>query len=378
MSVKSATKMGARLLVAPLALSAAVSSIAHAEEIKVKIPDTTLTASLRTSFVSTTSDDSTVMDVADFALNSFSIYMNSKITENIKFSFSSEFSGPTTNNVQVQDAIAQFEYSPTMNIWAGRFLPPTDRANSYGAYFANNWNFAVDGTQDGYEFIAFGRADGVAYWGDFMDTKLKISAGLFDVPRTLGLNDTMAAARVQLDLWDAEPGYYVNGTYLGEKDILAFAVAANAVDSKNTTSFDFLMEKKVGDGGAFSLEAEYIKYDELGGYPLPGQNGDPSVTTTLAGGYTTGDSWYAMAAYLLPQPVGPGKLQFLGKFGTTTYDGALTNGTDLEQDTTEVNINYILKGFNTRFSLFYLGKAYSADAAADTDSVGLGVQLMTL
>lgn len=376
MRVKSKSNRGTHLLMAPLALATA-ASVAQAEEITVKIPDTTLTASLRSSFVHAASDDSTVQDVSDFSLNSFSVYLNSKITDTIKFSFSSEFGGQLDNDVMVQDAIAQFEFDPAFNIWAGRFLPPTDRANSYGAYFANNWNFATDGTQDGYEFIAFGRADGVAYWGDFAD-KVKVSAGVFDTPRTLGLNDVMVAARLQVNFWDFEPGYYLSGTYYGEKDILALAVAANAVDSKTTTNVDFLMEKKVGDGGAFTLEGEYIVYDQLGGYPLPAPNGDPSVTTALAGGYTEGDSWYLLSSYLLPAPIGPGKLQLLGKYGTTTYEAALASGADLEQDTLEANLNYIIKSYNARVSLFYLDKSYSADAVADTQAVGLGVQLMTL
>lgn len=375
MSVKSATKR-AGLLVAPLALSAAVSSIAHAEEIKVKIPDTTLTASLRSSFAYSESDDPTAPSVADFALNSVNIYLNSKITEQVKFSFSTEMTNTnyidgdassTTTTVVVQDAIAQFELDPKFNIWAGRFLAPTDRANSYGPYFSNNWNFASDGTQDGYPFVdRFGRADGVAYWGDFMDAKLKVSAGLFDIPSTLGTNRTMSAARVQVDLWDAEPGYYLNGTYLGEKNILAFAAAVNAVDSRTTTSVDFLMEKKVGDGGAFTLEGEYIKYDDLGGYPAPAA----SVSSN-------GDSYFLTASYLIPHPVGPGKIEVLGKFGTTTYEG-IAGADDIKQDTTEVNLNYIIKSFNARVSLFYQGKAYSDASIYDTSVMGLGVQLMTL
>lgn len=371
MFVKSAMKRGSTtLLMAPLALAAAVSSVAHAEEIKIKIPDTTLTASMRTSFVSTSSDDPAAVDVADFALNSVDIYLNSKITENIKFSFSTEFNGTpsstTYNTVQVQDAIAQFEYGPTLNVWAGRFLPPTDRANSYGAYFSNNWNFASDGTQDGYPFIYGGRADGLAYWGDFADTKLKISAGVFDVPVTQNNGKTMAAARVQYDLWDAEPGYYVNGTYYGEKDILALAVATNMVGDQTTSNFDFLMEKKVGNGGAFTVEGEYIKYDDLGGYPAP------SATVS-----SNGDSWYLLTSYLLAQAIGPGKLQLLGKFGTTTYEG-IAGANDIDQDTLELNINYIIKSFNARVSLFYLDKSYSESTVYDTQSIGLGVQLMTL
>ncbi|MGH8492717.1 MAG: hypothetical protein ACRERR_06370 [Moraxellaceae bacterium] len=377
MCVKFESKRGSTsLFMVPLALAAAVSSVAQAAE--VKIPDTTLTASLRTSFTNL-STDGVDTDVNDFALNSLSLYINSKITENIKFSFSSEitsavtgadFTAAETNSsggyVAVQDAIAQFEYGPTMNIWAGRFLPPTDRANSYGAYFSNNWNFAVDGTQDGYPFTAFGRADGVAYWGDFADTKLKISAGLFDLPTTLNDNSTMAAARVQYDFWDAEPGYYINGTYLGDKDILAIAVATNMVGSDSTSNVDFLMEKKVGDGGAFTVEGEYIKYADLGGYPAP--------AATVS---SNGDSYYLLTSYLFPTKIGIGKPQLLAKFGTTTYEG-VAGADDIDQDTLEVNLNYIIKSFNAKASLFYLDKSYSDSSVADTTAIGLGLQLMTL
>lgn len=366
MCVNNSSNRGKKtLLMAPLALAAAVSSVAQAAD--VKIPDTTLTASLRTSFTNL-STEGVDTDTNDFALNSLSLYINSKITENIKFSFSSEYSSatPTDPKMQVQDAIAQFEYGPTLNFWAGRFLPPTDRANSYGAYFSNNWNFASDGTQDGYPFIYGGRADGVAYWGDFADTKLKLSAGLFDVPSTLADNSTMAAARVQYDFWDAEPGYYINGTYLGDKDILAVAVATNMVGSDSTSNIDFLMEKKVGNGGAFTVEGEYIKYDDLGGYPAPAA----SVSSN-------GDSYYLLTSYLFPQVIGIGKPQLLAKFGTTTYEG-IAGAADIEQDTLEVNLNYIIKAFNAKASLFYLDKSYSDSAAADTTAIGLGLQLMTL
>jgi hypothetical protein len=84
-----------------------------------------------------------------------------------------------------------------------------------------------------------------------------------------------------------------------------------------------------------------------------------------------------MTSYLLPQPIGPGKLQLLGKFGTTTYEG-IAGANDVDQDTLELNVNYIIKSFNARVSLFYLDKSYSEATVYDTQSIGLGVQLMTL
>jgi len=68
------------------------------------------------------------------------------------------------NKVGVLDAIARFEFSDELNIWAGRFLPPSDRANLHGPYYANEWSVYIDGVQDGYASVATGRDDGVAYW----------------------------------------------------------------------------------------------------------------------------------------------------------------------------------------------------------------------
>ncbi len=56
-----------------------------------------------------------------------------------------------------------------------------------------------------------------------------------------------------------------------------------------------------------------------------------------------------LGAYLFPQPVGIGKFQVLGKYGEATYD--FVTG-DAKQKTSEVDLNYVLKQFNARVSVF--------------------------
>ncbi len=68
---------------------------------------------------------------------------------------------------------------PQFNIWAGRFLPPSDRANLYGPFYSHEWSVYTDGIQDGYPFVFQGRDNGVVYWGDFAK-KVKVSVGAFD------------------------------------------------------------------------------------------------------------------------------------------------------------------------------------------------------
>ena len=88
----------------------------------------------------------------------------------------------TTNNMEMLDAVGEFHISPMFNIWFGRFLPPSDRANLYGPFYANEWAVYNDGIQDGYPFVFQGRDNGIAYWGDFKAgmAKIKVSVGAFD------------------------------------------------------------------------------------------------------------------------------------------------------------------------------------------------------
>jgi hypothetical protein len=322
---------------------------------ELKLPPTSVGAGLRTSFVNTSSDASD-QDVSDFVLDSVRLYLGGAVTDTIKFTFNTDYNS-TDSSVTVIDAIGRFEFSPKFNIWAGRFLPPSDRANLNGPYYSNEWGFATEGVQDGFPFYAAGRDNGVAYWGDF--SRFKVSVGAFDVPSTAGNNDLVYAARFQVDLWDLEPGYYLNGTYYGDKDILAFGLAGQAVNGDSALTFDALMEKKFGGGGVLSLEGEYANYDGFGGYgsPVP---------------FTSSDGFFGLAAFLFPAEIGIGKFQVLGKLANTSYD---TAGPDVERTTVEANLNYIIKAFNARLSLFVIDTSFDEVDGFDSTQVGLGLQV---
>ena len=150
--------------------------------------------------------------------------------DHVSFMFNTEYEGspPDGNNaVQVLDAVAQLSWGDEINIWAGRFLPPSDRANLYGPYYANQWAVYRDGVQDGFPSTAVGRDNGVMYWGQF--GIVKVAVGAFDVPSTVGTSNVVSSARVMVDLWDKEAGYYLNGTYYGDKDLLAIGIDGQSV-----------------------------------------------------------------------------------------------------------------------------------------------------
>src|SRR4051794_5815467 len=84
----------------------------------------TVGAGLRTSYVHTEPDGGKSTD--RFPLDDIRLYVNGNVTDKIKFMFNTDYSS-NNNSVQVLDAVARMEWCPKFNIWAGRFLEPSDR-----------------------------------------------------------------------------------------------------------------------------------------------------------------------------------------------------------------------------------------------------------
>ena len=65
-------------------------------------------------------------------------------------------------------------------------------------------------------------------------------------------------------------------------------------------------------------------------------------------------------------------LNDLAKYGQANYD---FGAADLDQDTLEVDLNYLIKTFNARMSLYYLDKSFDPETGGDTSTIGLGLQI---
>ena len=293
-----------------------------------------------------------------FNLNDIRLYVNGDVTSNIKFMFNTDYNSGD-NKVEILDAAAEISVSPGFNIWAGRLLPPSDRANLAGPFYAHEWKVFTDAIQDGYNSIYQGRDNGIVYWGDFgKKTKLKLSFGAFDGGSLgTGSSTVLFAARAQVDFWDAEGGYYLNRTYYGDKNLLSLGGANQIQGGKTASSVDFILEKKLPNGGSFTIESEYANYNGFGGY-LPG-------AAKSQGGY-------GLASYVFGKKVGVGKFQILGKFAKAESHGhkPLVN-----QKTTEVNLNYVIKQFNARVMGFYEDTRFNNKANPNFWQAGIGLQI---
>ena len=344
----------ARLVV----LVALTSFSLYAQEFQ---PSLTVGAGIQGSYGHTEADGSPGLD--QFSLNHARLYVSGDVTKDISVMFNTDYNN-VTDTMQILDAVGQFHISPKFNVWAGRFLPPPDRANLYGPFYANEWSVYTDGIQDGYPFVFQGRDNGAMYWGDFKagSAKVKVAVGAFDGGSATASNSLIWASRVQIDFWDPENGYYLNGTYYGDKNLLALGGATQVQSGKTATTVDFLMERKVLNGGAFTVESEYARYNGLGGY-------DPN--------YIKSQGAYGLASFLVPKAVGPGKFELLGKYAIAEFtDGVIATNFNpsYRQNTTEVNLNYVIKQFDARVMSFYRDTRFNS-VKGNNWQAGIGLQL---
>jgi hypothetical protein len=308
-------------------------------------------------------------------LDSARLFFGASLNKNIKGMFNTEWDG---DKIRVLDAAGQFAISPELNIWAGRLLSPSDRANMAGPYYSLGGGYwAGVSSRYGYNGGIFrGRDDGVVVWGNALDGgKLGYSFGVFE-GHTFGIgaltqnqakaagvktsDSLMYAGRVQYDFWDAEPGYYGTGNYLGGKDILAIGVAGRqqkngvltvaGVGDYSSWNVDFLLEKRIAGSGAVAFEAAYYDYDT-----------DNVIKSEQ------GNAWSAGASYIFDKGLGWGRVQPFVRLQRFTPD------THVDTRQADAGVNYIIDGYNAQISAVY--SRTKVTAAPDQSKFVVALQL---
>jgi hypothetical protein len=322
----------------------------------------------------------------NFSVENARLYLGGSWAKIFKATFNTERA--SDDKVRVLDAIAQLELTPEFNFWLGRMLPPSDRANLYGPFYALPWSYP--GVASNYPNIAAGRDNGAMLWGKPLAGKIVYSLGAFDGHNKLaglsGASDKLLyAGRVAFNIWDPEPApaHYTGGWYGGSKDIFTVAVSGNwqkdgvgtaAVPGKlSIWSTDLLVERPLGVGVP-TFEAAYYKY-KLGA--LDCNSGEPGAPSCLGGGdnvggQVDGKAWLLGGGFLFPQQFGWGKLQPFVRY--QKFERTISATTSKAWD---FGVNYIIRGPNAKVSLMY-SKFKDNRVAAPRDDIGqlvLGLQL---
>jgi hypothetical protein len=317
----------------------------------------------------------------DFSLDSVRIYLNGQLNKYIGATFNTERA--SDGSIQVLDGYARFEPKPEFNIWVGRMLPPSDRSNLDGPYYLSSYNYP--GVVSQYPAKFDGRDDGVTVWGKVFNKRLTYAVGAFAGHDRIAAaanqgDNPLFAGRVVYNFWDVEdnPGYYESSTYYGQANILTLGfVVQSQKDAVGTVAqhgdytawnFDGLMERKVLNGGAVTLEGAYYRYDTGGVKDVPSSFGGAGATANV-GGINQGTAFLISGGFLFPAEVGIGKFQPVIRYqeGDATLIDVTTHQVD-------ASLNYIIKGHGARLSLDYAHTTITDQRARDALTAGVQLQ----
>ncbi len=296
------------------------------------------------------------------------VHKNVGVTLNLNANMLSWDSGgvPSAGSlVALEDAIISFDFYDEFHLWAGHLLVPVDRSNASGPFFMIPWNYPgfFSGAFVGAPYEGpSGRNNGAVVWGDIAGGKFSYFAGAFDNGNVT--TSPLFSGKLRLALWDPEPGFWGNGSYFGDKDMLSIDVGGQAQKHGSIlgdktyaeVNADVLIEKKLGGGSFVTGEAAYYHFSQD------------------TGGVS--DSMYALVAYATPT-VGVGSVQPMVRYQwEKVKDNTATNPWNLD-----VGLSYLIKGPALRVLATYshtrllnLDSTTMAVSNSNANSVQIGAQ----
>ena len=253
-------------------------------------------------------------------------------------------------NVQPLDVIARIEPLPEFNVYIGRMLVVVDRFAPSGPWGMDEFFFPgffpLIAAPALPKANAVGRDVGVTVWGAPLKGHVKYYLGAFNLYDPL-LNPLLSG-RLQVSLLNGEPNFYHRTTYYGTKDLISLGVGGQyqkagsvqnvppttpptvpLTDNYNSVTGDLTVEKNIGDSGTLSVVGAYYKY-----------GGDFNRWK---------DYWVASVGYMLPKPIGIGKVR-----ATVRYQRALDTAPSADPTTLlDAQLSYNIAAWFARFQVGY-------------------------
>jgi hypothetical protein len=351
---------------------------------KLKIDDESsidLGVRLQTQFFMTDKDldgDGRFKQVSDFKVRRARIRLNAKITDKMSAFLQTEFAeeaGEPGADMRIIDAYTNLKFDDWFQLITGENMAPASRENvtSSGALLA------IDRPGVAYKALTWGGGTRAAFTNesslvsdanagftgkvDIRDLGATLfgTGSISDVLHAkyyLGVYDGVqgesvhgdakrTTGRVQVNIGDAEAGYYDSATYLGKKSTIGIGASYDRQSNVDTDlatgnrvdyllySADIFFDRPIGVG-ALTLEGAYSKLDL-----------DDAGTLTDAGGngrQAQGTGYYVQAGCLI------NKIQPWAAYETWDSDGANNVG---DYALYRVGASYYLKGHNANIKAGY-------------------------
>jgi len=275
--------------------------------------------------------------------------------------------GVDDKSIFYRDAYITIDYSDPVRLLVGRFKNTFTRENLEACFEPLTMDRA-----EVMSYTPFGasRDTGVALWGNLVDAhgqyRLMFANGRKG--DNVVESSPRITARVHWTFFDPEYDYGYRGTYLGTKRVLTigaaydyqanvaysnFALKTDAQDYKAWTA-DLFYEQPTSTG-TYTISAAKMKYDT--GDAINGIVPDPTlpITSQLEG-------YYVKGGYMLPNKVGPGRLQFFARYEDSQYH--LASGLR-DNNWASLGANYYLDGQNLKVSFEYASIKFDKQSPTD-------------
>ncbi len=216
---------------------------------------------------------------------------------------------------------------------------------------------------------------GVLLWGNIADAlfQYRISAMKGDDSSNDPKSNLRYTARVHVSLLDPEYSLSYKGTYLGKKKVLTIGAGyqkepdavygnvagLNMAKDYSAYTYDVFFEYPT-PAGTFTASGAYLKEDFQGAYQGP----DPDPRSVGLDGEKKG--WYAKAAYLLPNKIGPADFQIFGRYEKWRF-AELTGIFNQQIQWSAIGINCYFKGQDLRLTLEYSLNDFATEDALNKD-----------
>ena len=303
------------------------------------------------------------------------IYMGGQIHRMLKWqasvtiSYAGTISQVQQTNVLPLDVIARFEPMPEFNIYMGRMIVVSDRYTPSGPWGMDE--FYYPGVFPGAAQVALQKAGpqqrdlGINVWGAPLGGMIKYYLGVYQI-HDPALNPLLSG-RIQVSLLSGEPAFYQRTTYMGTKDLVSLGFGGQyqkagsvgtappammgmpapmaPTDDYSYFTGDLTVDKVLGAAGTVSLNAAYSRFQ---------------------GDFQRWESfWLVGAGYLMPKPVGIGKIRFAVRYQRAAE--ANIEGLD-DSSILDGQISYNVAAWFARFQLGYRRSEVVQRATATTQA----------
>jgi hypothetical protein len=280
----------------------------------------------------------------------------------------------------IQDAYINFKVAPELNITMGMFLIPFMHHNRQSAASLLGVDYNIDVIKLATTTNVW-RDTGVEFrgllFGGIIDYRLAVLQGL--TRRTQGDADTSNdinpdglprfTGRVQINLMDAEDGFFYSENYLGKKKIISFGGGVDYqadvtnIDGSREDYFawtaDVIIDYPLAPGMALAFQAAYVDIDN-----------QPTGTVVGSTGVESQYGYFAQVGLLIMDTIQP-VIKYTRWI--TEYPGL----DDRDWSYLTVGINYMLHGHNANIKFEYrhpLGEDQNGNDQIDSP----GEQVFTL